>query len=385
MQTNEPLVYDGNPANPVAMTAYGFYDAELDFQADAPKVANFIASRLGYPVIDVELTDEILYTCFEEAITTYSSQVNQFNARENMMSLQGIPTSTTVTQTNIVGSTLPQLIKIAANYGTEAESGGNTDLKKGFIVCNSGSQIYDLQALWADVSESGKRLEIRRIFHQLSPAIARYYDPFATTGLGLTNLRSEFGFGGFSPPVTFVMMPAYEDILRIQAIEINDMIRKSQYTFQIMNNKVRFSPLFYHETTVWFDYMVVDEKSGAQLESGSSSTVSDYSNVPYENISYTTINSIGRIWIYKYALALAKESLGIIRSKYLEIPIPDQNIKLDGEILRREAAIEKEQLIEEIRDTLEQTGLSSQMRKAAENALSMATVFNHIPHAIYIG
>ena len=90
MQTNEPMIFDGNPPNPAKMTAYGFYDDEAQFQADAPKVANFVATRLGYPVIDVELTSEILYTCFEEAITTYSSQVNQFNARENMLTLQAV-------------------------------------------------------------------------------------------------------------------------------------------------------------------------------------------------------------------------------------------------------------------------------------------------------
>jgi len=385
MQTNEPIIYDGNPSNPIKLTAYGFYDAELDFQSDAPKVANFIATRLGYPVIDVELTDEIMYTCFEESITTYSSQVNQFRARENMLTLQGMPTSSVVTQKNIIGSPIPQMIKLAAGYGTEAESGGTTDMKRGVIHADTGSQVYDVQDLWADVSESGKRLEIRRVYHQLTPAIARYYDPFATTGLGLTNLMSEFGFGGFSPPVTFVMMPAYEDILRIQAIEINDMIRKSAYSFQIMNNRIRFSPRFQQPTDIWFDYMVVDEKSSADAMIDSSSTVSDYSNVPYTNISYGTINSIGRMWIYKYALSLAKESLGIIRSKYLDIPLPDHEIKLDGEILRREASIEKEELIQELRETLEQTGLSSQMKKAAENAMSMATIFKFIPQPIYIG
>jgi len=385
MNNNEPIIYDGNPSNPVAMTAYGFYDAEVDFQADAPRVANFVATRLGYPIIDVELTDENIYTCFEQAITEYSSQVNQFNARENMMTLQGMPTSSIVTQKNIVGSPLPQLIKIAAGYGTEAESGGNTDMKRGYLTCNSGSQVYDMQALWANVSESGKRLEIRRVYHHLTPAIARYYDPFATTGLGLTNLMNEFGFGNYSPPVTFVMMPAYEDLLRIQAIEINDMIRKSQYSFQIMNNKIRFSPIFHSETVVWFDYMVVEDKSAGQLESGSSTTIADYSNIPYTNIAYGTINSIGRMWIYKYTLAIAKETLGLIRSKYIDIPLPDHEIKLDGELLRREAAIEKEELIMELRETLEQTGLSSQMKKAAENAMNMSTIMNYIPNVIYIG
>jgi hypothetical protein len=221
----------------------------------------------------------------------------------------------------------------------------------------------------------------------MPPAIARYYDPFATTGLGLTNLMSEFGFDGYSPPVTFVMMPAFEDLLRIQAIEINDMIRKSQYSFTVSNNIIRFTPIFKADTTVWFDYVVVDDKQRglSLMQSGSeNSAVSDFSNVPYDNIQYKNINSIGRNWVYRYTLALAKEVLGNIRSKYENIPIPDAQIRLDGDALRRESAQEKDNLIKEIRETLEQTGHQAQMKKHMENAEAMQSMFKYIPVPFYV-
>jgi len=346
-----------------------------------------VARRLGYPVVDVELTHRQIYACLEEAITTYSNQVNQFNAREHMMSLQGMRTSTDVTQRNIISTPLPQIVKLSAQYGTEAESGGNVNVKSGFISASAYTQSYDLKTLWADVYEAGKAIEIRRIYHYMPPAIARYYDPFATTGLGLTNLMSEFGFDGYSPPVTFVMMPAYEDLLRIQAIEVNDMIRKSQYSFTVANNVVHFQPIFTKPTTIWFDYMVVDDKmSGtALLQSGSENyNVSDFSNVPYDNIEYKNINSIGRLWIYRYTLALAKETLGSIRSKYENIPIPDAQIRLDGDTLRREAESEKEGLIKELRETLEQTGHQAQLEKQMKNAEAMQSILQHVPVPIYI-
>lgn len=386
MQTNEPQIFQGNPSNPVELTPFGFFDSEVDFQSDAPRVANYVAAHLGYPIVDVELLDQNIYTCFEEAIVMYGSQVNQFQAREYMLSLQGISTANSITQRNIVGSPLPQIIKLAANYGTEAGSGGNVDTKHGYILAQEGQQTYDIQTLWANVSESGNRLEIRRIWHSAPPAIARYYDPFATTGLGLTNLMSEFGFDGFSPPVTFVMMPAYEDLLRIQAIEFNDMIRKSQYSFSISNNKILFTPIFterWSNAKIWFDYMVVDEKTSVQI--GNSGSVSDISNVPYTNITYSTINSIGRMWIFKYTLATAKEMLGNIRSKYQSIPIPDGEIRLDGDMLRQEAAREKEDLIKELRETLEQTGFHAQMQKQAENAEAMRSILLRVPTSFYIG
>lgn len=384
--SDDPLIYDGNPINPSGLTPFGIFDSDSDFQTDAPRVAEYVARRLGYPVLDIELVDKIFFACFEEAIMTYGSQVNQFQAREHMLTLQGMPTTNSITQKNIIGSPLPQIIKLSADYGTEAQSGGNVDVKKGYISASVGQQTYDLKTLWADPHEGGKAIEIRRIYHYMPPAIARYYDPFATTGLGLTNLMSEFGFDGYSPPVTFVMMPAYEDLLRIQAIEVNDLIRKSQYNFEVSNNVVRFSPIFQQPATIWFDYMVVDDKQGAgKTYNPSSSIVSDYSNVPYSHIPYMTINSIGRVWIFKYTLALAKETLGDIRSKYENIPIPDAIIKLDGDSLRREGKEEREYLIKEIRETLEQTGLQAQMKKQAENAKYMQEIYQKTPFLIYIG
>lgn len=388
MQNREPIVFEENPINPINLTPFGFYDADLQFQTEAPQVATFVARRLGYPVVDVELTHKQIYACLEEAVTTYSNQVNQFNAREYMMSVQGMKTSTNITQRNIISSPIPQLVKLSSQYGTEAESGGNVTIKRGHISASAYNQTYDLKTLWADPYESGSAIEIRRIYHYMPPAIARYYDPFATTGLGLTNLMSEFGFDGYSPPVTFVMMPAYEDLLRIQAIEINDMIRKSQYSFSVSNNTIRFSPIFTKDAIVYFDYIVVDDKSNgnALLQSGSeNSVVSDFSNIPYNNIQYQNINQMGRLWVYRYTLALAKELLGNIRSKYAEIPIPDATIRMDGETLRREAQQEKDNLIKEIRETLEQTGQQAQYKKNMENAEAMQSIFRHVPNLIYIG
>jgi hypothetical protein len=139
---------------------------------------------------------------------------------------------------------------------------------------------------------------------------------------------------------------------------------------------------------VWFDYVVVDDKSSgdALLQSGSeNSTVSDFSNIPYDNIQYQNINQMGRLWVYRYTLALAKELLGNIRSKYQEIPIPDATIRMDGETLRRESQQEKDNLIKEIRETLEQTGQQAQYKKQMENSEAMQTIFTRVPNLIYIG
>ena len=121
-------------------------------------------------------------------------------------------------------------------------------------------------------------------------------------------------------------------------------------------------------------------------QSGSASQfASDLTNIPYTQIVYGDTNSLSRTWIFRYTLALAKELLGIIRSKFENIPYPDGTIRMDGELLRREALTEKEELIKELQATLEQTGQKAQMQRQAENAKAMQEVFKNIPTLIYIG
>jgi hypothetical protein len=223
--------------------------------------------------------------------------------------------------------------------------------------------------------------------HQQKPAIERYYDPFASTGIGYTNLIGEFWFDGYSPAASFCLMPLYEDILRLGAIELNDAIRRSNYSFQLINNKIRIFPIPTAEFNVYFDYYVVDDKY-ASITSGSiassSAVASDYSNVPFTNIPYSGINSVGRQWIFKYTLALAKELLGNIRDKYESIPIPDAEVRLNGSELIQQGREEKEALMTQLRETLEQTGKKAQLEKEKENAQAMQEIFQKIPLPIYI-
>ena len=199
------------------------------------------AKRLGYPITAVEIQDIQFYTCFEESISEYSCQVNQFIIRENLLSLRGQVTGSNVTHKNVTPN-LAGNIRIAEQYGTEAGVGGTVDFKSGSISVNSGSQVYDLNALWATPSESGQAIEIRKEYYEAAPAVHRYFDPYAGTGAGSYNMLDGFGWGGMTPAVQFMMMPIYSDLLRMQAIEFNDQIRKSAHTFELRNNKIRIFP-----------------------------------------------------------------------------------------------------------------------------------------------
>lgn len=270
-------------------TPFGIYDSDSEFVSDAPKVATWCAQRLGYPIVDIELLSSSFFAVFEEAVSEYSAQVNQFNIRQNLGSLQGQQLSNDFSSASVLGSELHNVITIADSYGTLAGVGGNVDVKSGSIDMTRGRQDYDLQALWGDVSESGERIDITRVFHEPTPAINRFFDPYSVSGQGTLNLIDEFGFGSFSPAAQFILMPLYEDMLRIQAIEFNDQIRKSAHTFNITNNKLQIFPIPTLDSKLWFEYIVKkDFREGATVVRPN--VVSDYSNVGYNFKSLSLIH-----------------------------------------------------------------------------------------------
>jgi hypothetical protein len=367
-------------------TPFGLYDSDSTFQSDGPKFAKWCAQRLGYPIMAIELQDTQFYTCFEEAITEYSAQVNQFNIRENLLSLRGQATGSNVTHKRVTPN-FADAIRVSEQYGTEAGVGGTVDFKSGSISVNSGSQVYDLNALWSNVSESGQAIEVRKVYYEAAPAVHRYFDPYAGTGAGSYNMLDSFGWGNMTPAVQFMMMPVYADLLRIQAIEFNDQVRKSAHSFELRNNKIRIFPDPTTSYKLWFEYIIkADRDNPLQTQySGSSDVVSDYSNVPYNNMEYQFINDVGKQWIRKYGLALTKELLGMIRSKYGSIPVPNAETTLDGDTLRTEAQTEKEFLVTQLRENLEASSRKLMLEADSEEATRLQEKLQKVPLPIYIG
>ena len=382
----EPI-WPGSGSAVSGSTPFGLYDTDTTFQTDAPKFAKWCAKRLGYPITAVELQDTQFYTCLEESVSEYSAQVNQFNIKDNLLSLKGQSTSSNLTQKRL-SHTMGEQIFISETYGSEAQVGGQIETHKTKITLVSGSQEYDLNTLIADKSGSGA-IEVKRVFYEASPAITRYFDPYAGTGQQTNNMIDAFGFGGSSPAITFMLQPVYADLLRTQAIEFNDQVRKSTYSFEIVNNKLKIFPTWTSTTTgsMWIEWNNVSDRDNALRTrySGSADTISDISNAPYDNMVYKQINDVGKQWIRKYGLALSKELLGMVRSKYGTIPIPNSEVSLDGDTLRAEATAEKEQLIEQLREMLDQTSNRALMEADREVADNLQEKLKKVPYPIYIG
>ena len=385
-------IWPGSSSFSTGDTPYGFYDADTDFSGSSnhnvDKFSDWAAKRLGYPIVAVELQKEQFYACYEEAITEYSAQVNQFNIRDNMLALQGQNTCSGATKTDLthrkLTPTIGRNIQLAEQYGTEAGVGGTVDFKSGSIEITSGSQVYDLNALISEVSESGNAIEVRKIFYEASPAVTRYFDPYAGTGDGSYNMLDSFGWGNNSPAVQFMMMPMYADLLKVQAIEFNDQIRKSAYSFELVNNKLRIFPNPTSNYNLHLRYLVKQDRDST-LQGTTDGVITDFSNAPFDNMTFANINEVGKQWIKKYGLALCKELLGTIRSKYASLPIPGAETTLDGDTLRTEASTEKETLVEQLREMLDQTSRKALLEADKDEAEFLQEKLAKVPYPIYIG
>ena len=381
------ITWNGSSHFVAGQTPFGFYDADTEFTASADKVASYCAIRLGYPLMDVELTSGSFYACFEEAITTYGNEVYQAQAVQNYLALEGGSTSTPLNNA-VISPNLETIIRISNNYGTEAGVGGDVTMNKGSITLIPGTQKYDLKA-WATTAGITGSIEIRKIYYEAPPAIMRYFDPYAGTGTGIQSLMDAFDFGSFSPGVNFMLMPAYFDVLKTQAIEFNDQIRKSGYSFELHNNVLTLLPIPTRVGNVWFDYYVVSDKqmldNSTNTAGGAGTSISNVSNVPFENPSYAQINSIGRQWVFKYTLALAKELLGYVRGKYTTVPVPGSEATLNQQDLLADARSEKAALIENLRAILEQTSKVAQLERKSNESKYLSDILKEVPFVIYVG
>lgn len=557
-----PKVWNGSCIWQEGVTPFGFYDKDPMFQDAAVKFSKFAAIRLGYPLMDVELDSGSFFTCLEEAITEYGNQIYQYKIRENYLAMEGgradVPANGM-----IIEPTLQRIVEIAKNYGTEANVGGNLTMYHGMLDLQPLVQEYDLDA-WAKNQGVVGGIEIRRIFYEAPPAIMRYFDPYAGTGTGIQNLMDAFDFGSYSPGINFLLMPVSADILKLQAIEFNDTVRKSAYSFEVHNNKLTIFPIpqnpgsrlrieyyrladkkklntnvklintmsthrmpfsvkaergrsvtetfqhnlgtrevtvqvyeqtpegtlmmipeavkvltensisvtFAKDTTGYLvigypengivvpsvggdpgiikhcidfsvevpvgatspvrrvfrhnlgtqdlriqvfrdqgtesqafipaDIEIVDNNHIAISFSHSvdghavlqatyedlgegSDVITNVAEVPYENPVYSKINSVGRQWIFRYALALAREILGYIRGKYTTVPIPDSEVTLNQNDLLADARQEKKDLIDQLRDMLDDASRQKQLERKAQEAEFLEKTLKGVPMLIYIG
>jgi len=378
-------IWSGSSTFTPGETPFGFYDNDLQFQVDIDKFAVFASRRLGYPIVEIELQDLNFYAAFEEAITTYGNEIYAYQVAENLLTLQGAPTNTAPGNNELVQGSLSNVILLSNQYGTEAGVGGTVSWYTGSLTLTPGVQNYDMKS-WATSQNIQGGIEIKRIFYENTPAITRYFDPYAGAGAGMMSMMDSMGFGGYSPAMNFMLMPLSYDMQKFQMIEFNDQIRKSQYSFELVNNMLRIFPIPNGGVpSLRFEYILQSERNQPYVERNGQSIITNASNVPYTNPTYTTINSIGRQWVFEYGLAIVKEILGYVRGKYSTVPIPGSEVTLNQGDLISAATTEKQALIERLRAYLDTTSRKVLLENKSLEAEFQNKTIAQVPMTIFIG
>jgi hypothetical protein len=397
MSNTQIPIWPGSSSFFPGVTPFGFYDYQYQFQVDADKVSKYCAYRLGYPIENVELQAVNFYTAFEMATTIYGNELYAFQTRDNYLSYEGAPTNIDVNNALIVPS-METIVRLSQQYGEEAGAGGNVTWYKGRLELTPGVQDYDL-SLWAVSQSITGGIEIKNVFYQAPPAVNQLYSPFLGTGPGGLGGVPAAGLYGLSYGYTnYLMMPTSFTMQNLQAIEMQNTVNLSNYTFNIVNNILSVFPVpgtglmqgfegagdLYYGQYLVFDFIKIEDRILSAFQDGTDK-ITNTSNVPFENPNYNEINSIGRNWIFEYTLAVSKEMLGLVRNKYSQIPIPGAEVQLNGDSLITQATAEKEALITRLRTYFDETSKRALLERRQAESLARVAEINQVPMVLYIG
>lgn len=371
-------------------TPFGIFDTDVDFVADADRILEYVRRKLGDPIMQVELSSSQVYAAFEEACLEYSAIVNQYQAKSVLATFLGSPTGSLAGGEQTYPDKLIEFQKKMADpYGEESGVGGTHTLYSASIDLETGTQKYNLQALLSGAAgiptgSDGlpQRLHVKEIFH-FSPLSA--YRFFGTTS-ALNYLHNQFGFESFTPETIFYLLPIWEDVLRGMEFKMSNKIRRSNYSYSMHNNELTLFPVPTQNIKLFFTYMIAPNP--LQSDAAGDSTlggVANLSNIPFGNITYSKLNSMGKQWIRRFTFALAKEVLGHIRGKMSNIPIPNGDLTLDGPELISDGRADQDALREELKGILDETTYQKLAAQEAQFAADINEAIKNVPLGIYIG
>ena len=378
-------------------TPFGFFDADNGFQTEADNMVTFVKRKLGDDVLSVELTRKQIWACFEEATLEYSSIVNMHEAESTLMNLLGFATGSAMSGSFNIGphgkETLLQrfnydfAIREAAAFSTEAFVGGDYNQVSGSIDLVKNQQDYDIYAdlkneagtAIFDTQSSGSKTKMRitEVFHFNPQAAYRFFD----TSSAINYLANEFPFESFTPETVFYVLPVFEDVLRAGQMDLSNRGRRSTFSYKIIGTKIRIypEPTADDPKKLWIRVLLSPDPFNPAYDDDSIYGVSNVSNVPFGNLTFQNINSMGRQWIRQYATSLSKELLGYVRSKFSNVPIPGGDVQLNGTDLVSQAQTEKEALRTQLREQLDKLTYGALITSAADEAEALNRLLRLIP------
>jgi len=389
VQTSDLL---GDP-NGSASAEKGFQNLQ-SLSAEAGQLVTYVRRKLGEPVLTVELDNSQIFTCFEEANIEYSSYINQQYIRNWLAQIVGQDRDFDNDITNKLPYGNMALAKrIARAYSEEIGVAGRQKIRKGYIELTN-AQDYDVYNTIVDIDTNQplsasctaadtSYVHITKVWHHQPVSMYRFFDPYSSVNI----LSQEFSFESFTTETSFYVLPIWNDVLRGQMLDLNDRVRRSNYSYNIVGRQFRVFPKPAGGIKLFFEYYLNNSPFLAEglsdAEQASVSGMSNLSNVPINNIAYEVINSTGKRWIRRFTLALATELLGQIRSKFSSIPIPGADIVMNGSSLVRDGKSTQEELVVELQTLLEKLLNTNLMKDQADVAEQILRQYKGVPLGLW--
>jgi hypothetical protein len=465
-----------NTTNP---TAFGVFDSDTHFQADAEKIILYVKRKLGDDIMSVELTNKQIWTNFEDATLVFSKVLNAHQAESYMSNLMGLDVghlntfvknsegeyvdadndvlsfqdpadprflkhntkpngnSASPVVDELIGphgkeqqfprETLEYLLRRAEPYANEANVGGSTDYVRGFIELKHDIQDYDIYdsliipgkdssnndvnlklssydpsgdvnqlSVFNPIFKSSvpsnttpTKIKLNEIFHFSPQAAYRFFD----TTSAVNYLNNQFSFESFTPETVFYVLPVFEDLIRAGQLDISNRVRRSNYSYRLQGKDLRIFPRPTQDNPmnlfIKFSFPADPYRTNLPYDDTSIAGVSNLSNVPFSNIKYSGINAMSRQWIKQFTLALCKETLGLIRSKFSTVPIPGSDLSMNGSELISQGREDKDKLAAGLSETLDKLTYQKLLEADAAQSESMSQILKRIPipngRAIVIG
>jgi hypothetical protein len=370
-------------------TPFSFFDTDVDFQQEADAVVSFVKRKLGDDILSVELTKKQMWACFEESFLEYGRIINEADAKSQLTNLLGYNTGSNVTGL-FPKQTLEFLLRMSEPYSMEAGIGGSYNEVSGSIQLEYKKQDYNIYNKLKDtagnliVSSSKNsprtKMRIKEVFHFSPQAAYRFFD----TTSAVNYLNNEFSFESFTPETIFYVLPVFEDILRAGQMDISNRVRKSNYSYRIIGENIRIYPMPTQTTgssamKLWIRVAFAPDPYDPDIKDDTIYGVSNLSNAPYGRMKYNKTNSVGRQWIRQFCLALCKELLGAVRSKFATVPIPSGDLQLNGTDLISQGREDQTRLRDQLVELLDGLTYSTLLEGQATDAENIMRALKHMP------
>ena len=389
------------------------YHALQAFVTGAVDQVAYVFKKLGGDVLDIEITEHQVYAAYEESCLEYSYLVNVHQAKNVLGTVLGSSTGSFDSDGQMSGSHALSGSDIELRYprfdfqhaktignsvSTEAGLGGTKPIYSASLNASVDQQDYDLQSIIKNTSltdtaspfyqklgaTGDKRVTIRKVFYKTPNAMWRFYGYYG----GLNTVGNLSYYGQYSDDSTFELIPTWQNKSQAMAFEDAIYTRTSHFSYEIKNNMLRLFPKPYRggPENYWVEFTLEEDPWTEEGENTDGRTgVNNMNTLPFENIPYESINSIGKQWIRRFALALSKEMLGLVRSKFATIPIPNESVTLNGPALVSEAKDEQNALREELKTVLDEMTYPRLAEQDSSMSDSAQNVLKNIPPSLYVG